>query len=212
MTEAMQVVQALAVDGRLVALLKSLLDSPDFMHQTADSSYTHDNGFDKLLLASTPRGWRMRLHVWWPGRGVHTENIHNHRWDFASVLLGGSCRADYFSHDPGGTEMHAYEYVRGEGSAYRHHHLGTRRVIRAMSATMQQGDSYVLTRALMHRIVSDRTRLLASLMLHSPQRSESALTLTSAPAFQEPSRSPIRFTEAVLGKHLTTFLEQHLPA
>lgn len=212
MTEAVQAVQDLTTEGRLTAILKSLLDSPEFLRQAAGSSYTHDNGFDKILLAATPGGWRMRLHIWWPGRGVHTENIHNHRWDFASLLLSGSCRADYYGEHPSGSELHAYTYVRGEGSTYQHHHVGTRRVVQTMSATMQAGDSYVLTRALMHRIVTDRSRLLATLMLHSPERAGSALTLTPAPTFQEPSSSPGRFTESQLRQRLTDFLEQHLPA
>lgn len=53
----------------------------------------HANGFWKITLRRFSDGSRLRLHVWTralPG------NIHNHRWDFSSVVLRGSLTETFF--------------------------------------------------------------------------------------------------------------------
>ncbi|WP_433269263.1 hypothetical protein ACQPZF_06460 [Actinosynnema sp. CS-041913] len=56
-----------------------------------DRAYRHPNGFLKIVLIAEVE-FQLRLHVWRPepDSPVATENVHNHRWDFASaVLVGG---------------------------------------------------------------------------------------------------------------------------
>ncbi|MEE1931451.1 hypothetical protein V1J52_25355 [Streptomyces sp. TRM 70351] len=209
---ARTVVQQLATSNGLIGVVKTLLDSPEALRSSARRSHAHDNGFDKITLASSASGWRLRLNIWWPDRGVHTENIHNHRWDFASFMLAGSCLADYFQPASDGTPMYGYEYAKGVNSSYHHRFLGRRQVSLAVSGTIRRGDSYLLTRSLMHRIVTDRRDLVATLMLHSPQRSETAITLTDSPLFDEqPSAAPSLYTDVALQRRLSTFLECHAP-
>ena len=56
------------------------------------SSHVHRNGFTKVsLVRDRACGWNLRLHVWWaPARDAQ---VHDHRWDFASLVLAGSLRA-----------------------------------------------------------------------------------------------------------------------
>jgi len=60
-------------------------------HHHSDS-YTHDNGFDKMVLfQDSETKMKMRLHIWHPiiveGIKRVRQNVHNHRWDFSSVVL-----------------------------------------------------------------------------------------------------------------------------
>ena len=64
----------------------------------AGLSFSHPNGFDRLVIASDPdSGARLRVHVWWNGgRTTGAGHIHNHPWTFASRILAGVCPgADY---------------------------------------------------------------------------------------------------------------------
>lgn len=57
--------------------------------EVSSRSLIHANGFQKIVLGRTPEG-QLRLHYWPAGRPTRLENPHNHRWDFASVILFGS--------------------------------------------------------------------------------------------------------------------------
>jgi hypothetical protein len=52
-------------------------------------SYAHPNGFDRISLYSDPEGLEVRVHLWWAGV-LSDEGIHNHAWDFSSLVLTGS--------------------------------------------------------------------------------------------------------------------------
>lgn len=211
-TVPLAVVQALSGDGNLLGLLKSLAETPKALRESARYSCRHDNGFDKILLADSPAGWRLRLNIWWPNRGIHTENIHNHRWDFVSTVLEGQFRSDYFTEDPDGDTYHAYKYRRDGDSSYRHHDVGTRRASLAMSGPVRRGQSYLLNRTLMHRIATDRSNLAATLMLHSPQRTESAVTLTQEPLFADsPAALPQLYDSSTLHGRVSKFVSSYQP-
>jgi predicted metal-dependent enzyme (double-stranded beta helix superfamily) len=72
--------------------LRSLLGvNYDFSKHGA--SHKHHNGFEKLTLYRSKNcGFTVRLHVWWPGEGREPGTIHNHRWNFTSVLLVGQMK------------------------------------------------------------------------------------------------------------------------
>ena len=78
--------------SRASNFLSGLLDvNHDFRKQGA--SHKHHNGFEKLTLyRSKDWGFTVRLHIWWPGEGRQPGTIHNHRWNFTSVLLAGQMK------------------------------------------------------------------------------------------------------------------------
>lgn len=59
------------------------------MHRLAPMLGTHPLGFSKIVMWTSPQGTRARLHVW-PPREWPVEQVHNHRFNFASVILAGS--------------------------------------------------------------------------------------------------------------------------
>ena len=59
-----------ALDGYLdrhapARLVQAVLDDDELLRRAAYASYEHANGFDKLILASSPAGHSIKLDVWW---------------------------------------------------------------------------------------------------------------------------------------------------
>ncbi|MFI1584419.1 hypothetical protein [Embleya sp. NPDC020630] len=78
-------------------LLRTILASESGLAAVAAKSYRHPNGFSKVVLASGPHH-QLRLHIWWMREATRhdTANVHNHRWDFSSLLLTGGYRYQQF--------------------------------------------------------------------------------------------------------------------
>ncbi|MGI5207208.1 hypothetical protein ACQEU6_37230 [Spirillospora sp. CA-108201] len=157
-------------------LLRGTLRDEQWLDAVRAASYRHDNGFDKIVLM-TGAGYQFRLHVWREGpRETEAENIHNHRWDFSSVILLGGYRFQEFTPDPGGGAFHAYGYVSERGSAsYSLESLGRRGLTRSFDAHLRAGTSYTLTSDVLHRVSNPPGRLTMSLVLQGPHQPDSAV-------------------------------------
>lgn len=77
--------------SQVKALLQSILNTPAQLATIAKRSYWHGNGFLKIVLLD--QGYKLRLHIWCNGV-VCEENIHSHRWGFASHVLQGALRSE----------------------------------------------------------------------------------------------------------------------
>ena len=82
-----------AAKGAQVAeLLRSHLDSRCPTSARNARSNIHNNGFVKLALWRHPETQAsIRVHVWQPHAGdrVPAPSVHDHRWDFASMVIAG---------------------------------------------------------------------------------------------------------------------------
>lgn len=72
------------------AVIAALRDSYDHvLHSPSTAAVAHPNGFVKLPLALLVRdNLRLFLHVWLDE--TSETDIHDHRWDFSSVVLSGT--------------------------------------------------------------------------------------------------------------------------
>lgn len=68
-------------------LVVNLLQNPNSLTDIANRSYQHGNGFAKIVLLD--HDYKLRLHIWLDD-SYSEQNIHNHRWDFASYILYGT--------------------------------------------------------------------------------------------------------------------------
>lgn len=162
-------------------VVESLVASQEALCVAATRSRPHENGFDKVVLCNHA-GWNLRLNLWWADRASHTENVHSHRWDFASTVLVGSFRADYFVLvEDGGMTLRGYDYARPSASAdYMMQDVGPRQVRLDESVTVTAGESYILHSSRLHRVIVPEGQMVATLMLRTPAVTGSALTLTDA--------------------------------
>jgi hypothetical protein len=85
--------------GIVARLLDGIRSDRTLAANVSRRSYWHSNGFAKLVVhVNDEPDFRLRLHVW-PAddrRGSGYENIHNHRWPFASIVLAGAIRVEQF--------------------------------------------------------------------------------------------------------------------
>lgn len=185
------------------------------LSRAAERSYAHQNGFAKIVLA-TGNGFKLRLHVWSPdGSGVSSapaqENIHDHRWNFASAGLCGAIRNDFFAFTAGDAptgdapagdvhageveRVHAHRYLRVDASTdYQLTYVGDRAVRRIRSLRVRAGESYGMGFTDLHRIVHDTGSLAATLVITAPPVSHECHLL---------SRSPMPLGETSGGRQLT---------
>jgi hypothetical protein len=130
-----------------IAASRSRIDS------VANNSYWHTNGFAKMVLHESVNGtYRVRLHAWLEPGAVSERmpNVHNHRWDFASVVIVGlGMGIREFSIARAGTQYHAFEYARGETGASIEP-IGTAWLMQTSERTIEKGMSYVCRTADLH--------------------------------------------------------------
>lgn len=83
-------------------------DTEVIKHLSANSHF-HDNGFMKLTLFDTAdRSFRIRLHIW--NTDVKEFNIHDHRYDFCSLIISGAIENQRWHLSDLGTSVKLFQY------------------------------------------------------------------------------------------------------
>ena len=151
------------------SLLTQITSDKTLLGDVASRSVWHPNGFAKIVLLSLPR-YNLRLHIWRnvPGQRPGPENIHNHRWDFATTLLAGGYCHQEFRPAPSGEEYFAYTYRPAAGLGYSLDPLGIKALRCVFNAHLAQGSRYTISSDVLHRVVPDLSEPTASLVLQGP--------------------------------------------
>lgn len=138
---------------------------------TANASYRHRNGFDKIVLAS-PAGCALKLvlHLWQQGEASDgIDHIHNHRWDFASIVLQGALRYELYDKDPRGAAYSKMQYrPLPQSRSYELAHCGSMTVSVQATATLAAGSTYTWAATLLHRAWAAPGQATATLIVQGP--------------------------------------------
>jgi hypothetical protein len=145
-------------------LVQAVLDDGQLLRRAAHASYEHANGFDKLVLASSPEGHSIKLDVWWAHLPRGLEDIHNHRYNFSSHLLAGELAMEHWEFRDGGTPMDYLHIEAAGGRTDRLEHRGRRPVERLFDVRATAGTTYSLHHAQLHRVVAAPARPTATLV------------------------------------------------
>ncbi len=197
-------VSVLSEKPQLAVLLRSLLADRRSTAAVAAHSFTHPLGFDKLALAMSPSfDYHLRLHVWWPGEQESVEDVHNHRFAFASAVLDGVLDMQTFERADDGLPVQEYEstWSRAVGiSTFRH--VGNAVLGCTLTSRMPAGTVYCMSARALHRITAARGGISATLFLQGPiMRPWTAIFSDQAtrrrPAIARPTMSPRSFGERV---------------
>ena len=127
--------------------LAALLEDDRAIRSIAARSYAHGNGFNKVVLAEE-NGVVVRLHV---AEGASEDNIHDHRWSFASTVLTGALENVTFAESDDGVPCDELRYLR-DGASTEAVPIRTCRVREVGRRRYGPGDAYVQDRATLHRI------------------------------------------------------------
>lgn len=165
-----KIIQPRNLDLMLEEFVESTLSA---VHHHTDS-YTHDNGFDKIILFQDDQTkMKMRLHIWYPRLLPDSkrprQNVHNHRWDFSSaVLVGYADNVSYRFAAPGetGEEFFHYRYyARGSKEHYEVEGQGKARLVCFDTHRVRQGDIYSVNAELLHRVDTPDEEFVATLVI-----------------------------------------------
>jgi hypothetical protein len=155
-------------------LLRLIIENRALLKESVKNSYVHDNGFDKIVLFAFPKlGFKISLHIWWTQYGEKHQHdqelrVHNHRWDFASVVLCGQilCQQFALSNNPCDLEMYEYRYFSPESqNFYKMECVGRARLQAVFDVLRNPAEPYTLLNSVLHRVTSDRSRVTATLVL-----------------------------------------------
>ena len=138
---------------QVLALLQGLLADEQALQAVAARSYVHGNGFVKVVLLDE-QGYKLRLHIWFAGSACE-ENIHDHRWSFASHVLVGTLNSEIWVDDAQGQALPEYRYAAATATAAADKQaLGTCRVSLQQHCQYGAGSSYVMPKQVLHRIIN----------------------------------------------------------
>ena len=173
------------VASQLAATLRPLLFDDHGLEAVAHASYSHANGFDRFVLSSAASGQKVRLHAWWPDQPRVAEHVHNHAWDFTSVVLSGSLRFELFEWADEGEEGWHYcshpPVFDGTQHVYPFTPLGKRHIEARFSGSLNSGSVYRLDHQVLHRVDIATSDPVVTLMVHSPLRRMTSDIVAPAP-------------------------------
>jgi hypothetical protein len=190
----------------LRSFLEQAVEQPEWLEKIAARSYLHGNGFYKIILEEND-AFRLRLHIWLPTSRAE-ENIHDHRWHFASVILNGSMETEIWEDAlPGGGEaLDEYLYIgKTKDTEARNLYMGKARVSLKNRIFNGAGDSYYMMSNVMHRIIYDGKETISTLMCHAKDARNWARTITRRE--DEPNVDHGYITPDALKSVLSSYLE-----
>jgi len=195
---------AIRADPDLVAgLLREIISDRRLAADVSRRSYWHSNGFAKLVVhVSDEPDFRLRLHVW-PADGRHGagyENVHNHRWPFASIVLGGAIRVEHFQEvddfaQPGTLVCNRLVYEAAAPGRVGGMRLEGRRALRRVGTPVYPaGTVYFCDTGTLHTVTRAPGGTAATLMLAG------AATGNDALVYQDIQREPLTDTDRAIGR------------
>lgn len=150
-----------------------------------DSSYRHNNGFDKLSLFKDD-DVHVRIHI---GQPTESSTIHDHGWNLWSIVLAGKIRLVNYREDPKGpiarNKVAFIEERKGPGAqlvSKRHQTQGTVNMTACSSCIVLQGGSHYLSFDEPHMAEIKHPDTITFLVTSHSLRAHSYVFTTGTPA------------------------------
>lgn len=148
---------------RLCRILKRLSNDPEAVSELARSSYRHPNGFIKLILAKHSNGSRVRMHVW--DSASEASDIHDHFWDFSSMVVTGQLRSERFRRSARGVIFEELDLLWRPQDAFALRQSGKQPLACISETVASAGQTHALDASDLHRVSVWRHGLTATVVL-----------------------------------------------
>ncbi|MEY8746828.1 hypothetical protein AB9M62_47610 [Bacillales bacterium AN1005] len=206
MEQIKTILEPLSGKKQVIKLLTSLLKDDIWLEEIAQRSYTHINGFDKLvLIESKEPEYKLRLHIWWPEHFVnHIEHIHNHPWHFSSRILTGNLRFQTFR-ETSATEIaplyhhQTFPPIPGD-SGHIIKRIGTKKLDIDFDGTISAGSFYTMHKDIMHRVIKIKEETNSTLLLQGPF-GEGISNLFTDQDYVSPEKTTLKFFDKNIVKN-----------
>jgi len=150
--------RTLSEPSTLNLLINRIINKPYFFEKVTNKSYCHENGFHKIVLLAGTH-FKLRLHHFGVGAKIPMENIHDHRWPFASTILLGNLYMDYFevsNEYEGSEEVFHFIYTAAKrNNRYSTELIGKTLMKKSRSVAHKTGDCYLMRTEDLHRITNE---------------------------------------------------------
>lgn len=174
-------VQILGHPVLLSAMLKRISSDARWLEKVQRASYYHRNGFDKIVLVESD-SFKLRLHHFRPQpETLPAENIHDHRWPFASAIVSGKLRMRmYEATHWGKLPVHEYRYHSNKvNGRYNCESMGSTGLTQVDEKVYEAGTHYFMHTTTLHRIVHMPGEEAVTLILTGkPERADCRLYAT----------------------------------
>ncbi|MEQ1763856.1 MAG: hypothetical protein ABL984_12020 [Pyrinomonadaceae bacterium] len=199
--------------GRLLRILETAVLDRETVRSIASRSYHHYNGFDKIVLSADERnGEELRLHLWRLEGAAECEigNVHDHRWDFCSVIVSGSYSYETFEASSAGDKMLEYVHRSRQGSDnYAPRLVNRSRLLRVSAGLIATGESYFLPNNVLHR-VKPEAEVTMSLVAQGPQISPTARIFADLDSPMPEQIGATPFTDHLMKRKIEEVIESIL--
>jgi hypothetical protein len=148
----LEVLSVLGQPSQLAELAKCVSADPDATAACAARSYRHPLGFDKIMLVECNPIFTLRLHVWWPASVPSVDHVHNHRFDFMSLVVQGGYEMEVFEVGNTGNPVAEYREELHDEEGSRLQHIGKANLRPLTTVRLKQGASYALNAEALHRV------------------------------------------------------------
>ncbi|HSS48756.1 MAG TPA: hypothetical protein VLX28_07410, partial [Thermoanaerobaculia bacterium] len=149
-----RLVEELGNKQNLTRLLQAVLLEPAALREVASRSYRHPNGYDKIVLCSTSEiivPYEARLHIWWSDTERPDTPIHDHGWDFASMVLSGRLECQEYEVGEGGLPMYKCSCSRSAKNIYELRYAGIDEIRPTRKYSILPHSPYFLEATTLHR-------------------------------------------------------------
>jgi hypothetical protein len=150
------------------------------LSRIATRSHVHENGFLKIALTdvSDDQPFTVRLHLWRAQQAPG--NVHNHRWPFTSLVLGGALAHEEFSLEGNGDTFHRTQYRGNTCEEYQLMASSATTLKQVTGGTRERGTIYRMNPWQLHRSWSI-AETTATLVVRGADQRDYADVFTSQP-------------------------------
>lgn len=198
---------------KLSFLIKQILKNEMLLSNVVSESYYHENGFHKIVLLSG-KNFKLRLHHFGVAAKIPMENIHDHRWPFASSILTGQLTMDTFSAsdiDKGEEAFYHFRYGSDKQSgSYSTDLIGRKFLNKIDTRIYNSGESYLMRTNELHRIKNTIGQESITLILTGKPVSKSC-NLFAKKEIAEAEKRTIPYSSTELKMMLQTITEKIYP-
>lgn len=151
------------------SIVESICASGECLERCARASVAHPLGFDKFTLIGSP-SYQLKLHVWWPSASSRPlEDIHNHRFDFASAVIVGFLQSEVFRMSTTGAPVVRYSEINDvDQGRYEFVEEGFAHVGLSQRYSVGPRSVYFTTAEVLHRVFAPARDLTATLFFKLP--------------------------------------------
>lgn len=205
--------QSLSQPDTLSLLIRCIIESPVMFARMLDNSYYHENGFHKVVLLSG-KNFKLRLHHFGVSSKIPMENIHDHRWAFASTILSGTLEMDMFEQsqqvvDENKLIHYLYNSDKSTG-AYSTDKIGMVSLNKIESRFYEAGKTYLMLPEELHRIKNLEGQESLTLILTGKPENNTC-NLFALREINDEEKNTLKYEEAEIRKMLENNMEKIFP-